>query len=462
MTKLPISFIEMQDLNPSKQLQENTEDHKNQLHMDQKTLQKEHSFDELDKKCHDIRQARRLDTFPVTLQSDEVGIPLNTATLNGNPGLPPMTTTLDEPHIPNTTTKLDEPCINSKTATYDESCIRPATRLEESDSNSTISGPSDDSGIPATAIEFDKSCIPSMTTTLDESATYDESCIRPASTLEESDSNSTTSGPSDDSGIPATAIKFDKSCIPSMTTTLDESATYNESCIPPATTLEESDSNSTTTVPSDDSGIPATAIEFDKSCIPSMTTTLDESGVSPPTTPIPSKTHYQRTPSSQSKARQKSQAPPFPSPGVSRGPLGLADLPPESHGATRWCPKPISSSLEASKNPKAFSQSPPRFFGNTALTADASSKTRGPTKTQECIMGDAPLNQGPTFPYPPTWHPSGMDPHLPWPPVFPMYTPPWAPPANHMGKCRHQVGAKMGKTTQPVFWGRAVKTGHTR
>ena len=375
----------MQDLNLSKQLQENTEDHGNQVHMDQKTLQKEHSFNEFGKKCQDVLQARRLDIFPVTVQPDELGITLTTATLNDKSGLPPMTT------------KLDEPCIHSKIATYDESCIRPA------------------------------------------------------STLEESDSNSTTSGPSDDSGIPATAIKFDKSCIPSMTTTLDESATYNESCIPPATTLEESDSNSTTTVPSDDSGIPATAIEFDKSCIPSMTTTLDESGVSPSTTPTPSKTHNQRTLPSQSKTRQKSQVPPFPSPGVSRGPLGLADLPSESHGATRWCPKPNSSSLEASKNPKAFSQSPPGLFGNTAVTADASSKTRGPTKTQECIMGDAPLNQGPTFPYPPTWHPSGMDPHLPWPPVFPMHQPPWAPPANHMGKCCHQVGAKMGKTTQPVF-----------
>ena len=26
----------------------------------------------------------------------------------------------------------------------------------------------------------------------------------------------------------------------------------------------------------------------------------------------------------------------------------------------------------------------------------------------------------------------------------------------------YQVGAKMGKTTRPVFWGRAVKTGFTK
>ena len=42
MTKFPISFIEMQDLNLSRPLQENTDDHGNQVHMDQKTLQKEH------------------------------------------------------------------------------------------------------------------------------------------------------------------------------------------------------------------------------------------------------------------------------------------------------------------------------------------------------------------------------------------------------------------------------------
>ena len=202
--------------------------------------------------------------------------------------------------------------------------------------------------------------------------------------------------------IPSTTTKLDEPCINS------KNVTYDESCIPPATTPEESDSNSTTAVPSDDSGIPATAIKLYKSCIPSMTTTLDESGVSPSTTPIPSKTHYQRTLPSQSKTRQNSQTPPFPSPGVSRGPLGLADLPPESQGATLWCPKPNSRSLEANKNPKAFSQSPPGFFGNRALTADASSKTRD---LQKPMGREASPRPGPAFPYPLTLDPSAID-HL--------------------------------------------------
>ena len=423
--KSPKVCIEMNDLSVSKPSQESTENqwclHESQEHMDGKIPMEEHSFIELGEISHGVDEARKSDDSPIKTTLSEESHDAPTTTSIDESDAPAVTTTLKEVGIPlNTTTTLsDDSCVPPVTTTLDESTV-PKT---------------EESCIPLSVSKLDESCMPSMTTTLDESTVLktEESCI------------------------PLSVTKLDESCTPSMTTTLDESTVLKteESCIPLSVSKL------------DESCTPSMKTTHDESYIPSMKTTLDESGISLPTTTtsadsgplslndtfdesqVPTNTHtddvhmplgttqrtnYRRTKTYHPLASDESKAETFPERETSRGSPGMAGWATESYRDPPWFPRSQTSSLEPSNNQDAFSQSPPGFFGNTALAAEGSSKTRGPTKTPGDMRGVAAPYQGPAFPYPPTWPPAAIDPPLPWPPLFPMHQPPWALPANIRGK----------------------------
>ena len=394
--KSPKVCIEMKDLSVSKPSQESTDNqwrlHGSQEHMDGKIPMEEHSFIELGEIRHGVDEARESDDSPMSTLSEESHDAPTTTSVDESDALT-MTTTLKEVGIPFTTSTLnDDSCVPPVTTTLDESTV-PKT---------------EESCIPLSVSKLDESFTPSMTTI------HDESYIPSIKTTH------------DESYIPSIKTTHDESYIPSIKTTHDES--YIPSIKTP---LDESVISFSTTTTSADSGLLSLTNTFDESQVPATNTQTDDVHMPPGTT---QRTNYQRTKTFHPLASDGSKAETFPEHETSGGSPGMAGWVTESYRDPPWLPRSHTSSSEPGNNQDAFSQSPPGFFGNTSLAAEGSSKMRGPTQTPGDMGGDAAPNQGPAFPYPPTWHPSGMDPPLPWPPLFPMHQPPWALPADIRGK----------------------------